>query len=67
MEPGRFYSFRWTQAPKDYIFAEDHRIGLVVISTDHHYTLRPKAGTALSVRPGESRFVLPIVGGRLRF
>ena len=38
-----------------------------MISTDHHYTLRPKAGTALSVRPGESRFVLPIVGGRLRF
>jgi X-Pro dipeptidyl-peptidase len=67
VEPGRFYSFRWTQAPKDYIFAEDHRIGLVVISTDHHYTLRPKAGTVLSVRPGESRFVLPIVGGRLRF
>ena len=57
----------WTQEPKDYIFESGHRIGLVVLSTDYDYTLRPKPGTKLTVRPGQSQVVLPIVGGRLRF
>jgi X-Pro dipeptidyl-peptidase len=66
---GKEYTFRWEQEPKDYIVAAGHRIGLVVLSTDFDYTLRPLPGTKLSVRPGESRLVLPIVGGRqgLRF
>jgi X-Pro dipeptidyl-peptidase len=63
------YEFRWDTEPKDYIFAAGHRIGLVVISTDYDYTLRPKPGTRISVHPTFSRVVLPIVGGSsgLRF
>jgi X-Pro dipeptidyl-peptidase len=66
VQPGRVYDFHWDQEPKDHVFAAGHRIGLVILSTDHDYTLRPKPGTELTVRPGQSRIVLPIVG-RLRF
>jgi X-Pro dipeptidyl-peptidase len=67
VRPGRAYEFRWDQEPKDHIFEAGHRIGLVILSTDHDYTLRPRPGTRFTVRPGQSRVVLPIVGGRLRF
>ena len=41
-----------------------HRIGLVVVSTDHDYTIRPAPGTRLSLRPSHSSISLPVVGGR---
>jgi X-Pro dipeptidyl-peptidase len=67
VRPGKAYTFRWSQEPKDYVFAAGHRIGLLILSTDYDYTLRPRPGTALTVRPAQSNVVLPIVGGRLRF
>ena len=60
---GREYRFRWDLQPDDHIFAAGHRIGLVVVSTDHDYTLRPRPGTRLTLDPGHSRIRLPIVGG----
>ena len=45
------------------MFAAGHRIGLVVVSTDHDYTLRPKPGTELTLDPSASDIRLPIVGG----
>ncbi len=42
---GKEYTFRWDQEPKDYIVEAGHRIGLVVLSTDYDYTLRPQPGT----------------------
>ena len=54
LEQGRLYSLRFGLQPDDYVFAEGHRIGLVVISTDFNYTLRPEPGTKLS---------RPVVGG----
>ena len=61
---GRAYNFRWDLQPDDYVFGAGHRIGLVVVSTDHDYTIRPAPGTRLSLYPSHSRISLPVVGGR---
>ena len=57
------YRLRWDLQPDDYVFAAGHRIGLVVVSTDHDYTLRPLPGTRLALEPGASAITLPLVGG----
>jgi X-Pro dipeptidyl-peptidase len=59
--PGEFYTFTFGQQPKDYVFAAGHRIGLLVLSTDHDYTLRPRPGTGLAVKLGQSTLELPLV------
>jgi len=59
---GRRYALDFGMQPKDYVFAAGHRIGLVVVSTDYDYTLRPSAGTKLSLDPRVSSITLPIVG-----
>jgi X-Pro dipeptidyl-peptidase len=66
IERGREYRFRFDLQPDDYLFQAGHRIGLVVVSTDHDYTIRPLPGTRLTLDPDGSRLTLPIVGG-LRF
>jgi X-Pro dipeptidyl-peptidase len=60
---GREYDFRWDLQPDDYIFEAGHRIGLVVVSTDFDYTLRPLPGTRLTLDPEDSEVSLPVVGG----
>jgi X-Pro dipeptidyl-peptidase len=60
----RLYRFNWDLQPDDYVFKAGHRIGLVVVSTDHDYTIRPAPGTQLSLRPRLSWIRLPVVGGR---
>lgn len=65
--PGRDYRFRWDLHPDDYVFAAGHRVGLVVLSTDVDFTLRPLPGTQLSVSPASSTITLPVVGGRAAF
>ena len=64
---GQEYKFDWPLEPDDYVFAPGHRVGLVVVSTDMHYTLRPLPGTQLTVNPARSSVSLPIVGGRSVF
>ncbi len=61
---GQDYAFSFDFQPDDYIVPAGHRIGLVVVSTDHDYTIRPLPGTRLSVLPDRSELTLPIVGGR---
>ncbi|HEX2130279.1 MAG TPA: CocE/NonD family hydrolase, partial [Actinophytocola sp.] len=63
IQQGREYTFTWDLEPDDYVFPAGHRIGLVVVSTDMHYTLRPLPGTELTVFPHRSTVTLPIVGG----
>jgi X-Pro dipeptidyl-peptidase len=60
---GRGYRFRWDLQPDDYLFKAGDRIGLVVASTDHDYTIRPLPGTQLTLDPDDSELSLPIVGG----
>jgi X-Pro dipeptidyl-peptidase len=63
IERRREYGFRWDLQPDDYVFKAGHRIGLVVVSTDFDYTIRPLPGTELTLDPGESEVSLPVVGG----
>jgi X-Pro dipeptidyl-peptidase len=63
VEPGERYSLRWDLQPDDHVFEAGHRIGLVVVSTDHDYTIRPKPGTQLTLAPSQSEISLPVVGG----
>jgi X-Pro dipeptidyl-peptidase len=63
IKQGREYRFRWDLQPDDYVFQAGHRIGLVVVSTDHDYTIRPLPGTQLTLDPDGSEVSLPVVGG----
>jgi X-Pro dipeptidyl-peptidase len=57
------YEITFELQPHDYEFRAGSRIGLVVMSTDRLFTLRPPAGTRLTLHPGNSKAYLPIVGG----
>ena len=63
VEPEERYTMRWDLQPDDHVFAKGHRIGLVVVSTDHDYTIRPAPGTRLTLAPNQSEIRLPVVGG----
>jgi X-Pro dipeptidyl-peptidase len=63
VEPGTRYPMRWDLQPDDHVFRAGHRIGLVVVSTDHDYTIRPRPGTQLTLTPAASEISLPVVGG----
>ena len=63
IQQGREYTFTWELEPDDYVFPAGHRIGLVVVSTDQQYTVRPDPGTRLTVNPSRSSVTLPVVGG----
>jgi X-Pro dipeptidyl-peptidase len=63
VEPGERYTMGLDLQPDDHVFAAGHRIGLVVVSTDHDYAIRPKPGTQLTLVPGQSEISLPVVGG----
>ncbi len=60
---GHAYTFDWNLVPEDYVFKPGHRIGLVVLATDHDYTLRYPAGTKVVLRPERSDLRLPISYG----
>lgn len=62
LTPNQSYNFTWNMQPTDYDVKEGHRIGLVIISSDYEYTLRPKPGTTISVFPEQSYLSLPLVG-----
>lgn len=57
---GRTYTFDWNLVPYDHVFKPGHRIGLVIMATDHDYTLRYPAGTKVSVRLDGTSLRLPV-------
>ncbi|MEU8076643.1 Xaa-Pro dipeptidyl-peptidase [Catellatospora citrea] len=59
---GTDYTLNFAMQPKDYMFAAGHRIGLVVISTDYDYTLRPPAGAVLRLNPVGSTLTIAQTG-----
>jgi len=40
-----------------------HRLALVIAASDHDFTLRPRAGTRMTVSLGSTSLRLPVVGG----
>ena len=59
IQPGKDYTFTWDMQPDDYVFKVWHQIEVVLIASDYDYTIRPKAGTKLTVKLSE--VTLPIV------
>jgi X-Pro dipeptidyl-peptidase len=67
IQQGREYQLKWDLQPDDYVFKAGHRIGLVVVSTDYDYTIRPLPGTRLTLDPDDSKIRLPVLGGQSAF
>ena len=63
VRPGTPYRLRVPMQPNDHVFAAGHRVGLVVMSTDSRFTLRPPAGATLALRTHRTSLGLPVVGG----
>ena len=63
LEPGRFYDLTFELEPDDQIIAEGEQLALMIFSSDHDYTLWPKAGTKLTVDLAGTSLELPVVGG----
>jgi X-Pro dipeptidyl-peptidase len=59
---GRQYRLHWNLQPKEYVLRAGHRIGVVLLSSDHDFTLRPDPGTRLTVTPFDSHITLPLTG-----
>jgi len=61
--PGATYRVTFDLQPKDWVVAAGRRLGVVILSSDREYTIRPAAGTQLSFALGGSSVTLPVVGG----
>ena len=49
--------------PKDVVVPAGRRLALMVISSDRDFTIRPAAGTQLTLDLAGSSLALPVVGG----
>lgn len=65
--PGTAYTIAFELQPHDYVFPAGSRIGLVLLSSDRLFTLRPPPGTRLTVHTAQSVLTLPVVGGEPAF
>ena len=65
--PGTAYTLTFELQPHDYIFPAGSKLGLVVLSSDRLFTLRPPPGTRLTVHTRDSVLQLPVVGGDAAF
>jgi X-Pro dipeptidyl-peptidase len=64
---GKFYKYAFDFQPKDSVVAAGRQLGVMVLSSDRDYTIRPAPGTELTMDLRESQVRLPIVGGPSTF
>jgi X-Pro dipeptidyl-peptidase len=64
---GKFYKYTFDFQPKDSVVAAGRRLGVMILSSDRDYTIRPAPGTELTMDLKESTVRLPIVGGPSTF
>ncbi|WP_461152727.1 Xaa-Pro dipeptidyl-peptidase [Saccharopolyspora tripterygii] len=62
IEPGQTYPITVVMQPDDYVFAPGHRLGLVVLSSDHDFTLRPDPGAGMQLDLARTTLSVPVVG-----
>lgn len=67
LKPGEFVNLTFDLEPDDQIIPVGKRIALMIMSSDHDFTLWPKAGTQLTVDLDGTKITLPIVGGLSSF
>jgi predicted acyl esterase len=60
---GKSYKLRFDFQPKDSVIAAGRRLGVMILSSDRDYTVRPAPGTELTMDLKKSQPTLPIVGG----
>ncbi|GAA3734325.1 Xaa-Pro dipeptidyl-peptidase [Plantactinospora mayteni] len=65
LKPGRFVELTVPLQPDDQVVPAGARIGLMIWSTDHEFTLHPAPGTVLTVDLARTSVELPVVGGPL--
>jgi X-Pro dipeptidyl-peptidase len=65
--PGKMYKLTFDFQPKDSMLAAGRRLGVMILSSDRDYTIRPSPGTELTMALKESKVRLPIVGGPSTF
>ena len=65
--PGTTYTMTFELQPHDYIFPAGSKLGLVLLSSDRLFTLRPPPGTRLTLHTRDSLLTLPVVGGDSAF
>jgi X-Pro dipeptidyl-peptidase len=61
--PGAFYTLSFDLQPKDSVIAAGRRLGLVLLSSDREYSVRPAPGTELSFDLAAATASIPVVGG----
>ncbi|MFK8112528.1 MAG: Xaa-Pro dipeptidyl-peptidase [Rubripirellula sp.] len=61
--PGQFYDLTFDLQPDDQIIPKGQQIGLMILSSDRDFTLRPDPGTELTVDLRATSISLPVVGG----
>lgn len=67
LTPGKFVTFTFDLEPDDQIIPAGKRIALMILSSDHDFTLWPAAGTKLTIDLSATHVTLPIVGGGSAF
>jgi X-Pro dipeptidyl-peptidase len=65
--PGTSYKLTFDFQPKDSVLGVGRRLGIMILSSDRDYTIRPAPGTELTMDLKESNVRLPIVGGPSTF
>ena len=63
LKPGEFVDLTFDLEPCDLIIPAGKRIGLMILSSDHDFTLWPKPGTKLTVDLDKTHIAIPVVGG----
>ena len=61
--PGRFYDMTFDLQPDDQVIPVGQQIGLMIMSSDREFTLRPDPGTELAIDLDETSIQLHLVGG----
>jgi X-Pro dipeptidyl-peptidase len=67
LKPGEFVTLTFDLEPDDQIIPAGKRIALMILSSDHDFTVWPKAGTKLTVDLDATKLILPVVGGSTAF
>ncbi|HLR97380.1 MAG TPA: Xaa-Pro dipeptidyl-peptidase [Jiangellaceae bacterium] len=65
LEPGTFYDVAFDLEPDDTVIPEGSRLGLMLFSSDHDFTIRPAGGAEVDVDLADTELELPVVGGPL--
>jgi X-Pro dipeptidyl-peptidase len=63
LKPDQFVTLTFDLQPDDQIIASGKKIALMIMSSDHDFTLQPKPGTILTVDLDGTKITMPIVGG----